>query len=102
MRAAVIALGDLGRAARMCYHARGLASNGVDVNLVGLEGTPLSQAITGDRRITVHRIAASSLRRRKGLTGFAYTLAALVDAWRLSVRLWRTLRALPPPALVIV
>src|SRR5439155_10716806 len=102
MRAAVVALGDLGRAARMCYHARGLASNDVEVDLVGLEGTPLSQVITGDGRITVHRIAASYLRYRRGLTGFGYSLAALVDAWRLSIRLWRTLRALPAPTLVIV
>src|SRR4029079_15514886 len=43
-----------------------------------------------------------SLRHRRGLTGFAYSLAALVDAWRLSVRLWRTLRALRAPTLVIV
>jgi len=102
MRAAVVALGDLGRAARMCYHARGLASNGVDVDLVGLEGTPLSHAVTDDRRIAVHRIAASVLRRRKGLSAFAYTIAALVDACRLGFRLWRTLRSLTPPELVIV
>jgi beta-1,4-mannosyltransferase len=101
MRAVVVALGDLGRAARMCYHARGLASNGVDVDLVGLEGTPLSRAITEDRRISVHRIAVSRLRGRKELTGFGYSLAAIVDACRLSIRLWLTLRALAAPDLVI-
>jgi hypothetical protein len=41
MRAAVVCLGDLGRSARMRYHAHALAANGVDVDLVGLEGTPL-------------------------------------------------------------
>lgn len=102
MRAVVVALADLGRNARMCYHARGLAANEIDVDLVGLEGTPVSTAITGDRRITVHRIAPSTLRRRRGLTGIAYTIAALVDATRLGYRLWRTLRGLAPPALVIV
>src|SRR5262245_51446095 len=102
MRAAVVALADLGRAARMCYHARGLAGNGCEVDLVGLEGTPLSRAITEDRRISVHRIGDSSLRRRKGLTAFTYTIAALIDAARLGFRLWRALRAMPAPELVIV
>ena len=32
----------------MQYHAHALVSNGVDVDLVGLEGTPLSQRITAD------------------------------------------------------
>src|SRR5581483_4619338 len=102
MRAAVVALADLGRTARMCYHARGLAASGVGVDLVGLEGTPLSGAITGDRRITVHRIEPSLLRRRRGLSGAAYSVAALADAIRLSLRLWRRLRRLPPPDLVVV
>src|SRR5262245_7875841 len=102
MRAVVVALGDLGRAARMCYHARGLAANGVEVDLVGLEGTPLSRAITDDRRIKVHRLTPSLLRRQKGLSAFGYTIAALIDAWRLSFRLWRALRALAPPEVVIV
>src|SRR5581483_8175542 len=102
MRAAVVALADLGRTARMCYHARGLAASGVGVDLVGLEGTPLSGAITGDRRITVHRIEPSLLRRRRGLSGAAYSVAALADAIRLSLRLWRRLRRLPPPAPVVV
>ncbi len=102
MRAAVVALADLGRSARMCYHARGLAANAIDVDLVGLEGTPLSHGVTDDRRIAVHRIAPSTLRQRKGLTTLAYTMAALMDATRLSYRLWRALRALTPPDLVIV
>src|SRR4051794_41073601 len=102
MRAAVIALGDLGRAARMGYHARALAANGVDVDLIGLEGTPVPAAITGDRRIIVHRIDAPALRRRRRLSGVAYSMAALLDAARLSFRLWRTLRALAPPQLVFV
>ncbi|MEP7310268.1 MAG: glycosyltransferase [Acidobacteriota bacterium] len=102
MRAVVVALGDLGHAARMRYHARALAANGVDVDLVGLEGTPMPLALAGDRRVTVHRIAPPVLRHRKGLTGFAYSFAALLDAARLSFRLWRRLRALDPPDLVIV
>ena len=41
MRAAVVALGDLGRSARMRYHAQALSAHGVDVDLVGFEDTPL-------------------------------------------------------------
>jgi beta-1,4-mannosyltransferase len=102
MRAVVIALGDLGRAARMGYHARALSASGVQVDLVGLEGTPLPHAVLDDERIRVHRIDPPALRRRPPLTGVAYTFAALVDAARLSVRLWRTLRSLGRPDLVIV
>ncbi len=46
----------------MRYHAHALAANGVDVDLVGLEGTPLPRAITDERRITVHRIATPRLK----------------------------------------
>jgi len=38
----------------MQYHARALAANGVDVDLVGYEGTALPRAIADDRRIRVH------------------------------------------------
>ncbi len=59
MRAVVVALGDLGRSARMRYHAQALSAHGVDVDLVGFDGTPLPRAITDDPRITVHRLSAS-------------------------------------------
>jgi beta-1,4-mannosyltransferase len=102
MRAVVVALADLGRTARMQYHARALAASGVDVVLIGFEGTPLPRAITGEPRIRVHRIVESALRRRRGLTGLAYTGAALLDACRLSVRLWRVLRGIAAPNLVLL
>jgi beta-1,4-mannosyltransferase len=86
----------------MRYHARALAASAVDVDLVGLEGTPMPQAITDESRIRVYRIAPPALRRRKGLTAAGYTLAALIDACRLSFRLWRTLRPLKHPDLVLV
>src|SRR5260221_13128701 len=63
MRAAVVALGDLGRSARMLYHARALAAAGVDVDLVGFEGTPVPKAIGSDPRITIHRLNPATLRR---------------------------------------
>lgn len=86
----------------MQYHARALASNGVDVDLVGLEGTPLSRRITDDPRITVHRIKGTRLRIRRSLYGSSYAVAGLFDAVRLGLRLWRTLRRLPRPDLVLV
>ena len=70
MRAAVVALGDLGRSARMQYHAQALAAqNGVDVDLVGFEGTPLPKAITDDPRITVHRLNPATLPARRRSLG---------------------------------
>jgi len=86
----------------MQYHAHALVSNGVDVDLVGLEGTPLSKRITDDLRITVHRIKGTRLRIRRSLYGSSYAVAGLFDAARLGLRLWRTLRDLPRPDLVLV
>ena len=102
MRAAVVCLGDLGRSARMRYHAHALAANGVDVDLVGLEGTPLPREITDEPRITVHRLATPRLKIRGELTGSTYAAAGLFDAMRTSVRLWRILRTLRRPDLVLV
>src|SRR5438093_5293250 len=103
MRAVVVALGDLGRSARMRYHARALAAIGVDVDLVGFEGTPIPLDTQGDPHITVHRIAPATLRHRKGPpTGFTYAVSAAVDACRVGFRLWRTLRRLKSPSLVLI
>jgi len=53
----------------MRYHARALAANGVDVDLVGLEGTPLPRDITDDSRITVRRLPNPRLKIRGELSG---------------------------------
>jgi beta-1,4-mannosyltransferase len=100
MRAVVVALGDLGRSARMRYHAQALAAHGVHVDLVGFEGTPLARAITENPHITVHRLSASMLRH--GAPSLSYAPVALVDAARISFRLWTTLSRLPRPDLVLV
>src|SRR5258708_34137034 len=102
MRAAVVCLGDLGRSARMRYHAHALARNGVDVDLVGLEGTPPPRAITDEPRITVHRLVTPRLKIKGELTGSTYAAAGLFDAMRISIRLWRMLRTLKRPDMVIV
>jgi beta-1,4-mannosyltransferase len=86
----------------MRYHAHALAANGVDVDLVGLEGTPLPREISDDPRITVHRLATPRLKIRGELTGSTYAVAGLFDAMRISFRLWRTLRRLKRPDLVLV
>jgi len=86
----------------MRYHAHALAANAVDVDLVGLEGTPLPREISDDPRITVHRLATPRLKIRGELTGSTYAVAGLFDAMRISFRLWRTLRRLKRPDLVLV
>jgi beta-1,4-mannosyltransferase len=102
MRAVVVSLGDLGRSARMLYHARALAASGVDVDLVGFEGTPLPKAIAAEPRIVVRRLNPATLRRRGGFSGSSYVVAGLFDAARISFRLWRTLRRLEKPDLVLI
>src|ERR1700712_3439807 len=99
MRAVVVALADLGRCARMQYHARALADAGVDVDLVGLEGTPLSRLVTDEARIRVHRLKPAVSRFRTAMP-IGYSGFASGDALRLAFRLWRRLRTLPKPALV--
>jgi beta-1,4-mannosyltransferase len=100
MRAVVLALADLGRSARMQYHARALSASGLDVDLVGYVGTPLPHAITEDPRITVHRFTPSTLRLRR-TSSVTYAIVAVFDTLRLAFRLWRTLRTLPQPSLVL-
>jgi beta-1,4-mannosyltransferase len=86
----------------MLYHARALAASGVDVDLVGFEGTLLPKAITAEPRINIHRLNPATLRLRGGFTGSTYAVAGLFDALRLSIRLWGTLRKLQRPQLVLV
>ena len=84
----------------MRYHAQALSAAGVDVDLVGFEGTPLSHAITNDPRITIHRLSASM--HRRGAPSLSYSPIAFVDSLRIGLRLWKMLRRLPKPDLVLV
>jgi beta-1,4-mannosyltransferase len=86
----------------MLYHARALAANGVDVDLVGFEGTPLPRAIVTDARITIRRLNPPTLRLRGRFSSSRYAVTGLFDAARLSLRLWRTLRRLRNPDLVLI
>jgi len=84
----------------MQYHAHALAALGVDVDLVGFEGTPLSRAMTENPRITVHRMSTSNLRH--GVPGLGYAPFAVIDSIRIGLRLRRMLRKLKKAELVIV
>jgi beta-1,4-mannosyltransferase len=101
MRAVVVALADLGRSARMQYHARALAASGVDVTLVGYEGTALPRWLEDDPRINVHRFKPSTLRLR-ARSALRYAFLATIDTIRVSWRLRRRLRPLRGATLVIV
>jgi beta-1,4-mannosyltransferase len=101
MRAVVVAPADLGRSARMVYHAHALAVNDVHVDLVGYEGTPLPRRIENEPRIRVHRLKPSTLRHAQQ-SAFGYAVVAFFDAVRTSLRLRRTLRKLRRPELVVV
>lgn len=85
----------------MQYHARALAGIGVDVDLVGYSGTPLSRAVEDNPRIRVHRVNTAELRAAT-TAGLSYSAAAIVDGARVSVRLWRALRRLAAPDLILV
>jgi beta-1,4-mannosyltransferase len=85
----------------MQYHALALAACDVHVDLVGYEGTALSRRIIDNPRIVVHRLTPSTLRARQG-SGVRYACLAVLDAVRLSWRLWRTLRPLKGANLVLV
>ena len=101
MRAVVLALADLGKSARMQYHARSLAANGLAVDLVGFEGTALSAEIERHSQIRVHRLANVTTRHRQ-TNNVTYVIAAVFDVLMLSIRLWRMLARLPAADLVLV
>jgi beta-1,4-mannosyltransferase len=88
----------------MQYHAQALATDGVDVDLVGLEGTPLPKRLTEHPRVMVHRMKGPRLKMkvRQTLTRSGYAAVGLFDALRLGLRLWRTLRQLKRPDVVLV
>lgn len=102
MRTAVVVLGDLGRSPRMQYHALALAVNDSAVDLVGLEGAPLTDAVTAEPRVRSHRLPDRAFRSRldAGRRRFVWMSAAraAMQAGRL---LWTLIR-LPTPDVVLV
>ena len=92
------------RSRAQCPHAVPRARPGrpgVDVDLVGLEGTPLPRLVTDDPRHPVHRLKPSVSRFRHE---DADRLLGDGDRRRpaAGIRLWRRLRTLPRPDLVLV
>src|SRR5439155_22115140 len=57
-RVTVVALGDLGRSPRICYHALALADAGARVDLFGYVETAVDPAVDRHPAIRVHRLRA--------------------------------------------
>ena len=57
MRAALIVLGDLGQSPRMLFHARALAAEGLDVDLIGTSVSALPSFISDQPRIAARTIS---------------------------------------------
>ena len=85
----------------MQYHARALASAGVDIDLIGHEGAPLPQSLT-DPRIRIHRLPAPKLRFRIRHSKVLFGLVATYDAFRASLRLGSVLMLIAKPDLILV
>src|SRR4051812_476361 len=102
MRAAIVVIGDVGRNPRMQYHARALALNGVDVDLVGHQGVALPKFLTDQPRISIHRLREATLRRHSHGSKVLYGLLASLDGLRTSIGLLLALMRLPKPDLLLV
>lgn len=86
----------------MQYHARALAQQGIEVDLVGYGGTRLPQFLTDDSRIAIHRLPEARLRFGAGRSQIVYGFLAAIDAVRTSVVLLMALMKRPRPDLLLV
>jgi beta-1,4-mannosyltransferase len=86
----------------MQYHARALALNGVDVDIVGQQGAPLPKFLTDNPRITIRPLREANLRRHAGRSKLLYGLFATIDAVRTSIGLLVALMRLEKPDLLLV
>jgi beta-1,4-mannosyltransferase len=102
MRAAIVVVGDLGRNPRMQYHARALALNGVDVDIVGHEGAPLPKFLTDNPRIAIRPFGQANLRRHAGRSKLLYGLFAAIDAVQTSIGLLLALLRIDRPDVLLV
>jgi beta-1,4-mannosyltransferase len=85
----------------MQYHARALATAGVEVDLIGYEGAALPHFLT-DPRIRIHRLREAGWRHRSRRSKVLYGLLATIDAIRASVRLSAALMRMQRPDLLLV
>lgn len=102
MRSAVVVLGDLGRSPRMQYHALALAVNAGEVDLVGLEGTPLHVALTAEPRLRSHRLRDRAFSRRATGGRRKFVLFSAARASLQFTRLLSALLRLPKPDVILV
>src|SRR5438132_1649148 len=95
VRVTVVALSDLGRSPRICYHALALAEAGSRVELVGYVETSLDPALDRHPAIRVHPLRAPAAHASRA--GFVAR-----GAWRVARQTGELLHALlastPPPA----
>ncbi|HEV3062412.1 MAG TPA: glycosyltransferase [Vicinamibacterales bacterium] len=85
----------------MQYQAHALAASGVDVDFIGYAGVALPQFLD-DPRVTVRHITEARLRHRVGGSSFLYSIAALIDGFRLSLSLFAVLMRAPRFSLLLV
>src|SRR5262245_53987175 len=102
MRTAVVVLGDLGRSPRMQYHALASAVNEGDVDLVGLEGTPVHAALTAESRVRTHRLPDRAFRSRVSGGRRRFVWMSVARAALQAARLWSRLMRLPKPTVILV
>ena len=86
----------------MQYHALALAVNEGDVDLVGLEGTPVHAALTAESRLHTHRLPDRSFRSRTAGGRRRYVWMSAARAFMQGWRLLTTLLRLPKPDVILV
>ena len=86
----------------MQYHALALAVNEGEVDLVGLEGTPVHAALTAESRLRSHRLTdrAFASRHSHGRRRFVWMSAARASMQ--ASRLFSMLMRLPKPDVILV
>jgi beta-1,4-mannosyltransferase len=86
----------------MQYHALALAVNEGEVDLVGLEGSPVHAALTAEPRVRTHRLADRHFTSRaaKGRSRFVWMSAARASGQ--AAALLSTLLRLPKPDVILV
>jgi len=86
----------------MQYHALALAVNEGDVDLVGLEGTPVHAALTAESRVRTHRLSDRAFRSRLSGGRQRFVVMSAARATLQAARLWSRLMRLPKPSVILV
>ena len=86
----------------MQYHALALAVNEGDVDLVGLEGSPVHAALTAETRLKTHRLPDRAFRSRAAGGRRRYVWMSGARAALQASQLFSTLVRLPKPDTILV